>query len=269
MPPVPGARRPLAGFCLSALAGWLTGFGFHIPVLPVLAICAVLIAFVLLRARSGLASIAVHACALLAAAVHASMTVLPPSAAHLSEQLDRPREFVEVVGTVAGEPIRMDRPGSAEGPWVFALELEGLRRTDPWQRCDGRVEVRWNAPSNAVPPEYGQRRHLAGVVAPRTSRFEAEPFLLQTRGHAELLGVGPHSVFFAWCLEQRKRASAALGRGLPEAEFGPELAMMRALILGERTELDDRVRRAFARTGTLHVVAISGSHVSVLQKQLC
>ena len=47
--------------------------------------------------------------------------------------------------------------------------------------------------------------------------------------------------------------------GMPEAT-----AMLRAMLLGERTAMDRTSRRAFADAGTIHVFAISGLHVIVV-----
>lgn len=48
--------------------------------------------------------------------------------------------------------------------------------------------------------------------------------------------------------------------GLPKRER----AIVKALVLGSRDELDDSQRNAFARSGTMHVLAVSGMHVGLI-----
>jgi competence protein ComEC len=43
-----------------------------------------------------------------------------------------------------------------------------------------------------------------------------------------------------------------------------ERALVKALVLGQRDELDSEQREAFARSGTIHVLAVSGMHVGLI-----
>lgn len=65
----------------------------------------------------------------------------------------------------------------------------------------------------------------------------------------------------------RHRASAWMDRTFGDGDTSSDL--LRALVLGERTDTDDQ--RAFARTGVAHLLAISGFHLAVLAKlvRLC
>ncbi|MCB0779543.1 MAG: ComEC/Rec2 family competence protein, partial [Flavobacteriales bacterium] len=48
--------------------------------------------------------------------------------------------------------------------------------------------------------------------------------------------------------------------GLPDAEQD----IARALLLGDRSGLEQQQRDAFARSGTMHVLAVSGLHVGLV-----
>lgn len=50
------------------------------------------------------------------------------------------------------------------------------------------------------------------------------------------------------------------GSGLPKAER----SLVKALVLGQRDELDGDQKEAFARSGTIHVLAVSGMHVGII-----
>lgn len=59
----------------------------------------------------------------------------------------------------------------------------------------------------------------------------------------------------------RGRVSAWLqGSGLDAAER----ALVKALVLGQRDELDPAINQAFVRSGTVHVLAVSGMHVGLI-----
>jgi competence protein ComEC len=65
----------------------------------------------------------------------------------------------------------------------------------------------------------------------------------------------------AWAEERR----SAVGRALDRGARSPEgRRVLRALILGESRGLPPRLREAFSRTGTAHLLAISGLHVGLV-----
>ncbi len=56
-----------------------------------------------------------------------------------------------------------------------------------------------------------------------------------------------------------------IGEWVDSAGLGPrEQALVKALVLGQRDELDGEQRTAFARSGTIHVLAVSGMHVGLI-----
>lgn len=61
------------------------------------------------------------------------------------------------------------------------------------------------------------------------------------------------------------RARRALRRQLTEALFpGPERGLVLAMVLGDRSELDDATADAFKASGTYHVLALSGAQVALV-----
>lgn len=64
-----------------------------------------------------------------------------------------------------------------------------------------------------------------------------------------------------WITRRREAASAALDRYFPDA---PYQGLMKALLLGESHDFDASLRQAYADTGVIHIVAISGSHIATL-----
>ena len=250
-------RRPLVGFCIACIAGWVIGFKFTPAPIPFLVVAVPLIALTLALARSKWTTASLLIAATLLAIAHASISAKPPTTAGLHEIMQRERESLELIGNVDDDPVLVDGR-----EWVMPVLLEGVRQVEAWQHARGLVEVHFPLQTNAAAPAYGQRWHCSGTVFSRQARPGGAPFRMTARS-ATYLNEGDRSRFYAWCLAQRKRASAILGEGFHSGDFSQELAMMRALILGERTDIDESVHRAFVRTGTLHIVAISGGHIAV------
>ena len=63
-----------------------------------------------------------------------------------------------------------------------------------------------------------------------------------------------------WIYSLRERLSASLARALPE----PQGSLAQAILLGLRGNVPDSINQAFSRTGTAHLLAISGLHVSII-----
>ncbi len=68
--------------------------------------------------------------------------------------------------------------------------------------------------------------------------------------------VGPAS----WVRSVRQRLSTAIASALPE----PQAALGQAILLGERTSIPSDLNKAFARTGTMHMLAISGWNITIV-----
>ncbi|MFP3880242.1 MAG: ComEC/Rec2 family competence protein [Dehalococcoidia bacterium] len=63
-----------------------------------------------------------------------------------------------------------------------------------------------------------------------------------------------------WIYYLRERLSASLARVLPE----PQGSLAQAILLGHRGDIPDPLYKAFSRTGTAHLLAISGLHMSIV-----
>ena len=58
----------------------------------------------------------------------------------------------------------------------------------------------------------------------------------------------------------RERLARAIGRAVPS----PRAAVLRALVLGDESGIDDAHRQAFTRAGVVHVLSVSGLHVGLV-----
>jgi competence protein ComEC len=76
----------------------------------------------------------------------------------------------------------------------------------------------------------------------------------------EVLGQGEGIKPLQWIYSLRERLSVSLARALPE----PQGSLAQAILLGLRGNIPDSLNQAFSRTGTAHLLAISGLHMSII-----
>lgn len=75
--------------------------------------------------------------------------------------------------------------------------------------------------------------------------------------------VQPASAYRQFCARMAKRFSEILGRGVETKQ--PELTgVLRAMLLGQQSELTDEQGWMFRASGTMHVFSISGLHIAVI-----
>lgn len=254
MPP----RRPAVPLALAALSGAALG-----PLLPgwlppTLALGGPAALLVALRRRGRLARPAATALLLLGAAglAGAWATRADEARARLRpEAPPLPGRPVRVEGVLAARPVQA-------GPGRVRLSL-----------ATGGAEVLVEAPARAIEgdPLPGARLVALGRLAPAAlaeapGAFDPAAALRRRGASARLVAVevrpaadarpgsGP-AAFVAACARQ---AREVIDRGARPRHA----AFLRAVLLGERGGLDPAAAQAFRRTGTAHLLSISGLHVT-------
>jgi competence protein ComEC len=76
----------------------------------------------------------------------------------------------------------------------------------------------------------------------------------------EILDRGQGFKPWQWIYSLRERLSASLARALPE----PQGSLAQGILLGLRSNIPDSLNQAFSRTGTAHILAISGLNISIV-----
>ncbi len=110
---------------------------------------------------------------------------------------------------------------------------------------------------------YGERLWIRGTLEPRDS---AAPTLRRYfRGEGRALVLRPQELLerhppAGWAAHLRERWRRHLQKHL----HGPAAGLAVALVLGDRHSLPREVLQDFRRTGTLHLLALSGLHVGLL-----
>lgn len=161
----------------------------------------------------------------------------------------------------------------------FARFRLGVERVRPgggeWADANGTLLVTARPPvemarSRKAPYfRYGDRLLVEGRInePPQLEEFDYAAYLAR-QGIAEvldarsvtLIGTGEGSAFYRSLYELRWRLAASIAIVVPE----PQAALGQATLLGLRRNIPTELTEAFRRTGTAHLLAISGLHVGIL-----
>lgn len=174
---------------------------------------------------------------------------------------------IVAAGSVAGPPDT-----TASGMTRFALRLQAVRIDSAWQPARGKLLVYSRLAVDSV--RMGQHLLACGnLVWPLAERNPGEfnftrylhqraiQAVLRVRrdGWIDATDPTPAPVFAAsaWMAGFREHLQTQI-----ERYAGPETApILKALIIGLRDGIDDETTEHFARSGVIHVLAVSGLHV--------
>ncbi|MFH1753007.1 MAG: ComEC/Rec2 family competence protein [Candidatus Omnitrophota bacterium] len=201
---------------------------------------------------------------LLGAAVLRNAQRLPPS--HISNFTQHRSENVSIRGVVDSDPVETKRSSS------FMLMAESLIRDNKERKTCGRLLIKF-FPKEKI--SYGDRICLEGNLY-RVPRFRiSENFnyrdYMENKGIYSILSVKKGSSvkileeargrllrMSAYRLRRRTR------RMIKENMSGSSASMISAMVLGAREDLPERLRQLMVRSGTVHIIAISGLHVGLV-----
>ena len=158
----------------------------------------------------------------------------------------------------------------------FRLGLERIRAGGgEWMPADGVLLVSARATSEiaqwrqAPYFRYGDKLRVEGRIGepPELEGFDYAAYLAR-QGIVEVLDArrvtlireGEGSAFYLSLYGFRRRLAASIAAVVPE----PQAALGQATLLGLRRNIPQDLNEAFRRTGTAHLLAISGLHVGVL-----
>lgn len=251
----------LVYLALAWLAGIALGGWFKLPCLVPALTAVVLLGLLLLwhrqqRARRGL----VLGLLLLLGALRWGVARHVPGPQDVDFYAGRP---VELRGTVQGEAV-----DSSYG-LSFVLQAEALRPIEgSWQSVRGQVLVQGD---RFLEVSYGDRLLLQGELQrPRRGggRFSYRDHLARQGIHVQLRGIERVTVletssgppWMGVLLDLRAWARRRIEAFIPE----PEASLLVGILLGSRTSMPSEIQEAFSRSGTTHILAISGWNISII-----
>lgn len=193
------------------------------------------------------------------AAFHAQMALLPLLDSTLEGQT------VLVEGTVVALPERVSNQSLR-----FLFQADTLNAGNHWQDFDGRIRLSWYRTRQR--PQLGDRWQLAvrlkrphGYANP--GGFDYERWLFQQRiratGYVRKDERNRHLDGQSLSLVAGIRNNIAT-RYQAMGSTSPGLALIRALTIGDRSAIDPGQWDILRATGTSHLIAISGLHISLV-----
>jgi len=196
--------------------------------------------------------------ALLGGGLHFSSS-LPPANEH-SLCFYNDMGIVEIQGMVAEEPDTRDRY------CLLTFSASEIIINGEKEEVSGTALIR-------VPRypayRYGDVLKIAGRLEtpPQFEDFDYKSYLARQGIYSviyyprvELLDRGQGLKPLQWIYSLRELLSASLARALPE----PQGSLAQGILLGLRGNIPDSLYEAFSRTGTAHLLAISGLHISII-----
>jgi len=166
-------------------------------------------------------------------------------------------------------------------------ELEGMVCTEPETRnatsilqlaaCEiqiGDTKIEISGKALIRVPRY-QEYHYGDILKitgkpetpPQFDDFDYRGYLAQQGIYSvinypaiEILDTGKGFKPLAWIYSLRNRLSQSLSLALPE----PQASLAQGILLGLRGNIPYSLQEAFSRTGTAHLLAISGIHLSII-----
>ena len=157
----------------------------------------------------------------------------------------------------------------------FRLRVDELSRGGDWNQLSDDVLVTARASAELLDSRdrpyfrYGDRVRLSGALEapPELEDFDYPGYLarvgiesVMSFPEVSLIEEGQGPAFVQALRTVRLRLAASLAESVSE----PQSSLVQALLLGLRDELPDDMTESFRRTGTAHVLAISGLHVGIL-----
>jgi competence protein ComEC len=167
---------------------------------------------------------------------------------------------ITVEGMVCTEP----EPGNTTSAFRFS--------TDKIQINTDHIEASGKALVSVLryhEYHYGDILRITGKLEtpPQSDDFNYKDYLARQGIYSiinypriEILDTGEGFKPLAWIYSLRNRLSESLSQALPE----PQASLAQGILLGLRGNIPDSLNQAFARTGTTHVLAISGINITIV-----
>jgi competence protein ComEC len=147
--------------------------------------------------------------------------------------------------------------------------------TDTWHAVDGKIILYFSKDAFQTPYLYGDVLLIKGapsrVSAPANpGEFDYRRFLtfrniyhqhFLRKNDVRLTGHHPPSKIIDYAIQARNRADKTLKKFVQGER---EQAIASALVLGVTDGLDNELLNAYAATGAMHVLAVSGLHITII-----
>ena len=155
------------------------------------------------------------------------------------------------------------------------LSVKSINGVDDGQPISGKLLCYFEQTNEAGRLKYGDQIYFSGRINPIEGPLNPEAFDLKNflsnrnihyqtylkKNHWKLIARNQGNFLLAFSIRTRDRLFSILQNHLPTTN---ELAVGAALILGKKDLLETETKIAYANTGAMHVLAVSGLHVGLI-----
>lgn len=188
----------------------------------------------------------------------------------------RPEHLIHVEGEPDYYLARIaSYPHEKEKTWRHEATVEHVHVGEAWQRVSGKIQIYQSRRGSTVPFAYGDMllimgspQRVRGPINP--GEFDYQRFLSYRNifhqhhvaaGQVRWIGNRPGNPVMAMAMQARSWSETQIDSLLSGDR---ERAVAKALILGITDGLDNELTAAYSATGAMHVLAVSGLHVSII-----
>ncbi|MCJ7515486.1 MAG: ComEC family competence protein, partial [Dehalococcoidia bacterium] len=175
-------------------------------------------------------------------------------------------QFYNDKGTITVEGMVCTEPEPGNTASVFRLSADKIQINADCIEASGKALV---SVLRYHEYHYGDVLRITGTLEtpPQSDDFNYKDYLARQGIYSvinypriEILDTGKGFKPLAWIYSLRNRLSESLSQALPE----PQASLAQGILLGLRGNIPDSLNQAFARTGTTHVLAISGINITIV-----
>lgn len=201
-----------------------------------------------------------------------SFVILFSLGAHRLELFKIPA--IELPESIAYQARIIEEPQEKKNSIRTVLELSGLKTEKGWQTVEARVNAYLAKDSLSALLTYGDELLVYGRPEPtdppsNPGEFNYKNYLTYQNIHFQQFvgsdyAVGGHQVpnpIVELALKQRERLRGVFKEYMTDDRA---LAIVQALVLGVKEDLDNELIASFSATGAMHVLAVSGLHVGII-----
>lgn len=258
---------PSVGLCFGILAGKF----FPGPTLPVFLATLFLLPFIWLS-RGKRPFLALFLMAIMGIGILRIHQTLSLPTNHVNYFVSG-ENWVSLEGKVDSLPLIKEK--GRRKIYSFILDSENVVYQKEFFECVGKVQVFLFNPSTEI--NFGNRVRMRGkLVLPSVPQnpgeFNYRDFLARQGIYALFEGYGPRSIqvlsihndWISLPMVFLQRIRESLTQRLDIFFKQPTSSLLKALILGIRKDLPEEFRDDFIKTGTAHLVAISGMNITLV-----
>lgn len=157
---------------------------------------------------------------------------------------------ISINGIVTGDPEPRIIPGGNRILWYILLNLDN----------GDQVKILWHCRAWQQAPVYGERWEI--LLKHQSERNFNHSFATADENNSKIISAGHGNWLNRICYKGRRDAAELLSRGITRNPAA--VSILHSVLLGYRASFSPELRDLFCKTGTLHIFAISGLHVSII-----